>query len=58
MLALKLAALLELVLVILENCGNAYLKRKLPLGGGHIQQIGLIFATAYVVAEMIGLRAT
>ena len=35
MFAFKLAALVELVLVILETSGHAYLKRKLPLGGGH-----------------------
>ena len=55
MFSFKLAALVELVLVILENSGHAYLKRKLPLGGGHIQQIGLVFATAYVITEITGL---
>ena len=48
----KLAALLELSLVILENSGYVHL-HGLPLGGGQIQQIGLVFATAYVIAEFI-----
>jgi hypothetical protein len=47
MLIFKLAALVELV--ILENSGYAPLKTRLPLGGGHIQQLGLVFATAYVI---------
>lgn len=51
----KLAALVELSLVILENSGYAPLKKRLPLGGGHIQQLGLVFATAYVIAELVGL---
>ena len=55
MLVFKLAALVELSLVILESSGHVYLKKKLPLGGGHIQQLGLVFATAYVIAELIGL---
>jgi hypothetical protein len=50
----KVAALLELSLVILENSGYVHL-RVLPLGGGQIQQIGLVFATAYVIAEFIEL---
>jgi hypothetical protein len=48
----KVAALLELSLVILENSGYVHL-RGLPLGGGEIQQVGIVFATAYVVAEFI-----
>jgi hypothetical protein len=48
----KLAALVELSLVILENSGYIHL-RGLPLGGGQIQQIGLVFATAYVISEFI-----
>jgi hypothetical protein len=51
---LKLAALLELALVILENIGYVHL-RGLPLGGGRIQQLGIVFASAYVVAECIDL---
>ena len=50
----KLAALLELSLVILENSGYVHL-RGLPLGGGQIQQLGMVFATAYVVTEFIDL---
>jgi len=50
----KLAALLELSLVILENIGYVHLSG-LPLGGGRIQQLGIVFATAYVVAEVIDL---
>ena len=54
MLFFKLAALVELVLVILEFGGFVHL-RGLPLGGGQIQQLGLVFASAYVVAEFIDL---
>ena len=52
MLVFKLAALVELILVILEFGGFVHL-RGLPLGGGPIQQLGLVFTTAYVVAESI-----
>jgi hypothetical protein len=55
MLVFKLAALVELMLVILESSGSVYLRRRLPLGGGHIQQLGLVFTTAYIIAELIGL---
>lgn len=54
MLVYELAALAELSLVIVENCGYFHLNG-LPLGGGQIQQIGLIFATAYVIARLIEL---
>lgn len=50
----KFAALFELILVILENSGYGHLSG-LPLGGGQIQQIGLVFATAYVISELIEL---
>ena len=52
--AFKLASLLELSLVILENIGYVHL-RGLPLGGGPVQQLGVVFATAYVIAEAIDL---
>jgi hypothetical protein len=52
MLIYKLAALVELSLVILEDSGYVHLSG-LPLGGGQIQQIGIVFATAYVIAEFI-----
>jgi hypothetical protein len=54
MLVFKLAALVELILVILEFGGFVHL-RGLPLGGGQIQQLGIVFASAYVVAEFIDL---
>jgi hypothetical protein len=50
----KLAALLELSLVILESSGYVHL-RGLPLGGGQIQQIGVVFATAHVITELIDI---
>jgi hypothetical protein len=50
----KLAALVELVLVILENSGFTHISG-LPLGGGPIQQLGIVFTSAYVVAEFIDL---
>ena len=37
-------------LVILEFGGFVHLPW-LPLGGGQIQQLGIVFATAYVIAE-------
>ena len=49
----ELAALTELSLVIVENCG--YFRARLPLGGGQIQQIGILFATAYVVSRVMEL---
>jgi hypothetical protein len=54
MLVIKLAALVELSLVILESSGFIHW-RGLPLGGGQIQQIGIVFATAYIAAELIEL---
>jgi hypothetical protein len=54
MLIYKLAALVELSLVILESSGYAHLQG-LPLGGGQIQQLGLVFASAYVITECIDL---
>jgi len=50
MLVFKLAGLVELILVLLEFGGFTHLSW-LPLGGGQIQQLGIVFATAYVVAE-------
>ena len=54
MLVFKLAALVELILVILEFGGFVHLTY-LPLGGGQIQQLGIVFASAYVIAEIIDL---
>jgi hypothetical protein len=50
----KLAALVEMMLVILEFGGFVHLSW-LPLGGGPIQQLGIVFGSAYVVAEFIDL---
>ena len=49
----ELAALTELSFVILENCG--FFRTRLPLGGGQIQQIGILFATAYVISRLMEL---
>ena len=54
MLIYKLAALVELSLVILEDSGYIHLNG-LPLGDGQVQQLGLVFASAYVIAEFIDL---
>ena len=54
----ELAALAELSLVVVENCG--YFRARLALGGGQIQQIGILFASAYVISrlmELIGISA-
>jgi hypothetical protein len=50
----KLAGLVDLSLVILESSGLVHLNG-LPLGGGQIQQLGIVFASAYVVEEFIDL---
>jgi hypothetical protein len=44
MLVFKLAAMVELIFVILEFSGFGHL-RGLPLGAGQIQQIGIVFAS-------------
>ena len=54
MLIYKLAALVELSLVLLEDSGYIHLSG-LPLGGGQVQQLGLVFASAYVISECIDL---
>lgn len=54
MLVYELAALADLSLVIVENCGYVHLSG-LPLGGGQIQQIGILFATAYVISRLMEL---
>ena len=51
---IKVAALVDLSLVILEFGGFVHLPW-LPLGGGQIQQLGIVFATAYVIAELVDL---
>jgi len=53
MLVYELAALTELSLVVVENCG--WFRTRLPLGGGQIQQIGILFATAYVISRLMEL---
>lgn len=53
MLVYEFAALTELSLVIVEDCG--WFRTRLPLGGGQIQQIGILFAAAYVIARLIEL---
>ena len=45
MMVYELAALAELSLVIVENCG--WFRARLPLGGGQIQQIGILFASTF-----------
>jgi hypothetical protein len=51
MFAYKIAGLAEVVLVVMEHSGYLLL----PLGGGQIQQIGLVFATAHIVSESVDL---
>jgi hypothetical protein len=53
MFVFELAALAELSLVIVENCG--WFRARLPLGGGQIQQIGILFAAAYVISRLMEL---
>lgn len=46
----KVAALVELFLVLFENSGYVHTSL-LPLGGGPIQQMGIVFGTAHLIAE-------
>ena len=51
----RIAAAIELALTGLES---AFHVGGLPLGGGHLQQIGLAFITAFVLIELgVGFRA-
>lgn len=50
MFAYKVAGLAEIVLVLAEHSGYFH-NLQLPLGGGQIQQIGIVFAAAHVVSE-------
>ena len=53
MLVYKLAALVEMSLFIVESCG--LFPTRLPIGGDHMKQLGIVFASAYVIAELISL---
>jgi hypothetical protein len=50
MFAYKIAGLGEIVLVLVEHSGYFH-GFQLPLGGGQLQQIGIVFAAAHVVSE-------
>jgi hypothetical protein len=50
MFAYKIAGLAEIVLVLVEHSGYFH-AFQLPLGGGQVQQIGIVFAAAHVVSE-------
>lgn len=52
MLAFELAALVEFCLSVLEGAGYLHADF-LPLGGGQLAQLGLIFAVAYVVRRLV-----
>jgi hypothetical protein len=55
MLFYEMAAILELLLIVLESSG--YLSTELlPLGGGHIQQIGILFALAHIATTATSLK--
>jgi hypothetical protein len=45
----KLAAGIEGLLVVVETCLHP---AWLPLGGGHAQQLGVVFGAAYAVSEI------
>ena len=49
--ALEIAGMIELLLVAIEPLG-LFKDGLLPLGGGHIQQVGVIFALTAVIAEI------
>jgi len=50
MFAYKIAGLAEMVLVLVEHSGYFHASQ-LPLGGGQVQQIGIVFAAAHVFSE-------
>jgi len=50
----RIAALLELLLIALEAL-NMLKAGLLPLGGGHIQQVGIVFAIAFAIAELMNI---
>lgn len=54
MFAYKIAGLAEIVLVVMEHSGYFH-SAQLPLGGGQIQQIGIVFAAAHVASESMEL---
>ena len=54
MFAYKLAGLAEIVLVVMEHSGYFH-SAHLPLGGGQVQQIGIVFAAAHVAAESVDM---
>lgn len=54
MLAYKVAGLAEIVLVVMEHSGYLH-GPLLPLGGGQVQQIGIVFAAAHVASESMDL---
>ena len=54
MLIYELAALIELSLVLSESSGYFHLSL-LPLGGGQVQQIGIVFGIAHVIARTMEL---
>jgi hypothetical protein len=54
MFSYKIAGLAEIVLVVIEHSGYFH-TLQLPLGGGQIQQIGIVFAAAHVASEATDL---
>lgn len=50
----RIAALLELSLTALEAL-NILKDGLLPLGGGHIQQVGIVFAIAFAIVEFMNI---
>lgn len=44
------AGMIEVLLVVIEAIG---FHEKLPLGGSHIAQLGIIFGFAFVIVEII-----
>jgi hypothetical protein len=57
MFAYKIAGLVEIVLVVMEHSGYFH-SAQLPLGGGQIQQIGIVFGAAHVASESMDLLQT
>jgi hypothetical protein len=57
MLTYRFAALIEIALVVVEYSGYFHTSL-LPIGGGQIQQIGIVFAVAHTAVESIDLMNT
>jgi hypothetical protein len=54
MLAIEIGALTELLLVVIDSL-KLLKTGVLPLGGGAIEQLGIVFGLSYVTARLIDI---